>query len=92
MRPYVMELSGSDVERVHARMKGAEKWHFSLKIAENCRKRRKFITAYARQLLRFSRNASLWLTPSGYYNISDDLNNNNIFAKIGSLLSPRLLE
>ena len=34
MRPYVMELSGSDVERVHARMKGAEKWHFSLKIAE----------------------------------------------------------
>ena len=53
-----MELSGSDVERVHARMKGAEKWHFSLKIAENCRKRLKFITAYA-QLLRFSRNASL---------------------------------
>ena len=53
-----MELSGSDVERVHARMKGAEKWHFSLKIAENCRKRLKFITAYARQLLRFSRTAS----------------------------------
>ena len=54
-----MELSGSDVERVHARMKGAEKWHFSLKIAENCRKRLKFITAYARQLLRISRNASV---------------------------------
>ena len=41
-----MELSGSDVERVHARMKGAEKWHFSLKIAEKCRKRLKFITPY----------------------------------------------
>lgn len=44
-----MELSGSDVERVHARMKGAEKWHFSLKIAENCRKRLKFITPYYRR-------------------------------------------
>ena len=41
-----MELSGSDVERVHARMKGAEKWHFSLKLAEKCRKRLKFITPY----------------------------------------------
>ena len=45
-----MELSGSDVERVHARMKGAEKWHFSLKIAENCRKRLKFITPYFHSL------------------------------------------
>ena len=42
----MMELSGSDVERVHARMKGAEKWHFSLKLAEKCRKRLKFITPY----------------------------------------------
>ena len=41
-----MELSGSDVERVHARMKGAEKWHFSLKIADFCSKRLKFITPY----------------------------------------------
>ena len=45
-----MELSGSDVERVHARMKGAEKWHFSLKIADFCSKRLKFITPYFHSL------------------------------------------